>query len=114
MHPTFNKIFFIKLVHSIIFFFMSACLVYILYAGITRTYNWALLSALLAIASNGLALLFNRGRCPLTTMAEKAGAEKGSVTDIFLPGFMARNVFMISSVLFTSELVLLGTGYFMK
>ena len=28
-------------------------------------------------------LLINKGRCPFTTMAEKQGAEKGSVIDIF-------------------------------
>ena len=93
---------------------MSACLAYILYCGITKTYNWALLLAISAILIEGLALLLNQGRCPLTTFAEEHGAEKGSVTDIFLPAWIARNVFRISTVLFTAELVLLGIGYFLK
>ena len=93
---------------------MSACLIYILYCGITRTYNWALLLAIGAILIEGLALLLNHGRCPFTTLAEKHGAEKGSVTDIFLPQWMARNVFRFSTVLFSAELVLLGLGYFLK
>ena len=93
---------------------MSACLVYILYCGITKTYNWALPLAISAVLINGLALLLNHGRCPLTTLAEKQGAEKGSVTDIFLPVWIARNVFRVSTVLFTAELVLLGIGFFMK
>ena len=93
---------------------MSACLIYILYCGVTRTYNWTLILAISAILINALALYLNRGRCPLTTLAEKLGAEKGSVTDIFLPQWMARNVFRISTVLFAAELVLLGLGYFMK
>ena len=87
-------------------------LLYILYCAITRTYNWILLLALIAIMINGLALLLNHMRCPLTTLAEKLGAEKGSVTDIFLPQWMARNVFRVSTVLFTAELVLLALGYF--
>ena len=93
---------------------MSACLLYILYCGITRTYNRALLLAISAIFIEGFALLLNHGRCPLTTLAEKSGAEKGSVTDIFLPPWIARNVFRFSAVLFTAELVLLGLVYFIK
>jgi len=105
-------LFLIKFVHSAIFFFQVVCLFYLLYCGITRTYNWMLLVALSSIIINGLALLFNRGRCPFTTLAEKLGAEKGSVTDIFLPDWMARNAFAISAVLFSTELILLAFRYF--
>ncbi|MFC2065952.1 hypothetical protein ACFLUO_02665 [Chloroflexota bacterium] len=106
-----NKLFFIKSVHTIIFFLMWLCLIYILYCGITRTYNWVLLLAIGAILIEGLALLVNRGRCPLATLAEKQGAESGSVTDIFLPQWIARNVFKVATGLFIAELVLLGLGY---
>ena len=109
-----NKIFFIKSIHTIIFFFMWVCLLYILYCGITKTFNWALLLAIGAIFIEGFALLLNHGRCPFTTLAEKLGAEKGSVTDIFLPQWMARNVFRFSTILFTMELVLLAFRYFVK
>ena len=109
-----NKLFVIKLIHSIVFFFVAACLIYLLYCGITKTYNWALFLAISAILINGSALLLNQGRCPLTTLAEKHGAEKGSVTDIFLPTWMVRNVFRVSTVLFSAELVLLAFRYFMK
>ena len=91
---------------------MSVCLMYILYSGITRTFNWVLLIAIIAILIEGLALLLNNGRCPLTTLAEKYGAENGSVTDIFLPKVIARNLFRVSLLLFIAELVLLGFRYF--
>lgn len=91
---------------------MSACLLYVLYAAIARAYNWVLLAAICAILFEGLALLLNHGRCPLTTFAEKLGAEKGSVTDIFLPHWIARNVFRVSTILFAVELALLAVGYF--
>ncbi len=48
-----NKLFLIKLVHAIIFILMSSALVYILYSGITRTYNWVLFSAIGAILIEG-------------------------------------------------------------
>ncbi len=114
LYEMLNKLFFIKLIHTIIFFFMVSCLIYVLYCGLTKTYNWALLLAISAILINALSLLLNHGRCPLTTLAEKHGAEKGSVTDIFLPAWIARNVFRVSTVLFSTELVLLAFRYFMK
>ncbi len=91
---------------------MSACLFYILYAGVTKTFNWILLMAVIAIFVEGTALILNKWRCPLASLAEKYGAEKGSVTDIFLPAVVARNVFRVSIVLLTAGLVLLGIGYF--
>jgi len=107
-----SKVFLIKLAHAIIFFLMSLCLVYVLYCALTRTYDWTLLLALSAISLEGLALLLNHGRCPLTSLAEKYGAEKGSVTDILLPRWMARNVFRFSTILVVIELILLAFGYF--
>ncbi|MBI2329616.1 MAG: hypothetical protein HYU85_08325, partial [Chloroflexi bacterium] len=71
----FNRLFFIKLFHSLVFFFMLACLFYILYAGVTATFNQALLVALAAIFIEGSVLIFNRWRCPLATLTEKCGAE---------------------------------------
>jgi hypothetical protein len=65
-----NRLFFIKSIHTIIFLFMSACLIYILYCGITETYNLLLLLAISAIVIEGIALLINRGRCPLTTLID--------------------------------------------
>ncbi len=107
-----DKVFFIKLVHSLIFFFMVGCLIYILYSGITKTFNWVLLFALIALLIDGITLILNKWRCPLTTLAEKYGAEKGTVTDMFLPAIISRNVFKIAIVLFPAELVFLGIRYF--
>jgi hypothetical protein len=42
-----------------------------------------------ASASSSLA---NGFRCPLTRLAEAAGAASGSVTDIYLPTWFARNL----------------------
>jgi len=110
--PNKKKIFVIKSIHSILFFFMVFCLFYILYCAISRTYDWTLLIAAGVIALNGLSLVFNRGRCPLTTLAEKCGAEKGSVTDIFLTAWCARYVFKFFTVLFAIEVIWVSFGYF--
>lgn len=109
-----HRIVFIKIIHSIIFVFMTACLFYLLYCGIVRRYDWTLLAALGAVSVNGLALLLNRCECPLTTLAKRYGDNNGSVTDILLPMFLARNVFKISMVLVPVELAILAVGYFMR
>jgi len=109
-----TRIFAIKLVHSIIFIFMVACLGYILYCAAARRYDWTLLVALAAIFIEGLALLLNRGRCPLTTLAERWGAASGTVTDIFLPEWLTRHTFKISTVIVVIELVWLAWGYFTR
>ncbi len=91
---------------------MLVCLLYILYAGVTGTFNLVLLIAIIAIFIEGIALILNKWRCPMTTLAEKYGAEKGSVVDLFLPAIMARTSFKWFTVLFVAELILLGIRYF--
>jgi hypothetical protein len=107
-----NKIVVVKLVHSVIFFFMVACLCYILYCAITRTYDWTLLVTLGAICLEGLVLLLNRGKCPFTDLAEKYGAADGAVTDLFLPMWCARHTFRVSTTIFIIELIWLAWSYF--
>jgi len=65
-----------------------------------------------AIMIEGLALMLNGGRCPFTIMAEKAGAIKGSVTDLLLPEWLSRHTFKVSTVLFICELIVLGVRFY--
>ncbi len=110
-----RKLFLFRLFHSLVFWFMLACLVYILYCGVTGTFNLFLLVALIAVLTEGVVLILNRWRCPLTALAEKLGAEKGSVTaDMFLPAVVARNTFRVSTILFVAELALLSVRYFIE
>jgi hypothetical protein len=106
-----TRILFLKVIHAVIFWIMVACLLYILYCCVARRYDWTLLIAVGFILVEGLVLLINRFRCPLTTLAERWGADHGAVTDIFLPAWLARNTFKLSTVLFIIELVWLAVGY---
>ena len=107
-----NKLFLIKLVHTIIFILMSLALVYILYSGVTGTYNWILFFAIVAIWIEGAVLIFNHFQCPFTNLARRYGDKKGSVTDMFYPKWFVPHVFRVSTVLFVIGLVLLGFRYF--
>lgn len=109
-----NKLFIIKLTHIVIFLFMSACVVYILYAGITRTYDWYLLAAISLVLIEGMVLIINRWQCPLTELARKYGDTRGSVTDMFYPKWFVPHVFRFSTALFVIGLLVLGINYLLK
>jgi len=90
---------------------MTGCLIYILYAGIRATFHWFLVVAILSILIEGVALMLNKWRCPLTTHAEKWGAEKSSVADIFMPRIIASNLFRLGPYIFGTELILVVVRY---
>jgi hypothetical protein len=109
-----NKVLLIQVLHSLVFFYMAACLIYILYAGITMTFNWILLVAVASMVTEGVVVMFNQWRCPLTLLAEKYGAKKGTITDIFFPDFIARHVFRVSFPVLIVGLIYLVFRYFAR
>lgn len=110
-----NKtVFTIKAIHLTLFILMTLSLFYALYCAIAGVYNWLLLAAMIMILIDGLSIALNRGRCPLTTLAERYGAANGAVTHLILPKWAARYVFKFFTVLFIIELIWLGIGYFTR
>lgn len=97
----------IKLVHTVIFWILSACVVYTLYSGLAdRITPWTWLAiAFLAIES--IVLVSSGWVCPLTILAERLGATQGSVADLFLPKWMADRIFPICGTTFGVALVLI-------
>jgi hypothetical protein len=100
-------LFFIKLIHTVIFFVMTASILYLLYSGVmNRGTRWTVLAVIL-IFVEGIALLLNDWKCPLTTWAENLGAVNGSVSDIFLPHWLADHLFSICTPLFAVGFIML-------
>jgi hypothetical protein len=95
-------------VHSLIFFVLQTMICYLLYTGLTgRTGRKA--AVVTAVVGVECAIYAgNRFRCPLTGLAEDLGAESGSVTDIFLPKWLAANVANIYGPAFVLALLLHG------
>jgi hypothetical protein len=88
-------IFQIKLAHTIIFWLLSACVVYALYSGIVgdiTLWTWIAVGLLFA---EGVVLIISGWTCPLTLLAERQGATRGSVADIFLPKWFADRIFSV-------------------
>jgi len=99
-------IFQIKLVHTLVFWLLSACVLYVLYSGVAgRVGLWTWVAAALLLVES-LVLAAFRGVCPLTILAERQGAERGSVTDIFLPKRLADQIFPVCGTLYVIGLLL--------
>ena len=72
----------IKAVHTLAWLSIESCVVYVLHAvWVGRTDRRV-----------GLAAAVVAGECPLTELATRYGARRGSVTDIYLPSWFAHNI----------------------
>jgi len=106
-----QKLFLIKAIHTALFIFFSACLAYVYYSGITRTYDWILFLAIGSILIEGLVLILNKWQCPLTNLAREYGDEHGRVTDMFFPAWFVPHVFRSCSVLLIIGVAVLVVNY---
>ena len=82
----------VKGVHTLAWFSIEACMIYVLAAGVARRSDRRAALAAAVVAGECAVFAVNGFRCPLTDMAERMGAERGSVTDIYLPAWFARNL----------------------
>jgi hypothetical protein len=82
----------IKATHTLAWFSIEYCVVYVLYAGLANRTDRRAAIAGAVVAGESLVFAANGFRCPLTNVAEALGAERGSITDIYLPAWFARNL----------------------
>lgn len=82
----------IRGVHSAIFLVELGSILWLLVTGFAgrRDRTVALAAGLVAVES--AVFVLNEGVCPLTPLAERHGAARGSVSDIFLPDAVARTI----------------------
>ena len=82
----------VKGIHTIIWAFVEAAMLYLLASGAAGRSDRRAAAAAAIVGAECLVFLANGARCPLTGLAESLGAEDGSVTDIYLPGWLARSL----------------------
>ena len=82
----------IKAIHTLAWFSIEGCMIYVLYTGFAGRSDRRAGIAARVVAAETLIFAGNGFRCPLTQVAERLGAERGSVTDIYLPRWFARNL----------------------
>src|SRR4051812_14005377 len=98
----------IKSVHTLIFAGMGACVLRVFYSGITGRVSRLTWVSLTAVIGEGLVFIGNGWRCPLTNMAEARGSSNATVGDIFLPGWFARRIPVVSSTMVVVGLAGMG------
>ena len=82
----------VKAIHTVLFASIAGAIAWFVLDGVRqRPSRSGALALALAIGESGL-YLSNNQVCPLTPLAEEVGAERGSVVDIFLPGWAARRI----------------------
>ena len=86
-----RKLFYIKLLHTIIWVFFVIVIFYLLYAGIFDKITIYTLIAILLVAIEGLVLLLFGWRCPLTVLGNKFSDDHEVGFDIFLPKWLAKH-----------------------
>jgi hypothetical protein len=82
----------IRGVHTAAWFSIESCVGYLLWSGATGRSDRRAGAAAAVVAGECLIFAADGFRCPLTGLAERAGATSGSVTDIYLPTWFARNL----------------------
>jgi hypothetical protein len=89
----------IKAVHSAIFLVMLTCIGWLVASGAIGRRDRTVTLAAGLVAIEAAVFVANDGTCPLTPLAERYGAKRGSVSDIFLPDALARTLPVWSSAL---------------
>lgn len=82
----------IKTVHTLAWASIESCVLYVLYAGFAGRTDKRVGIAGAVVVGESLVFAANGFRCPLTELAERYGADRGSVTDIYLPKRFAQNI----------------------
>ncbi len=103
-------LFAVKFAHTLVFLFMSACILYMLYCGLTGQLTLLLWLAIIATLLETAVYALNGFRCPLTALATRYGDTSGDdfIADIFLPKWFVPYIVPLCGVLVTVGLALVG------
>lgn len=82
----------LKAVHTLIWFSVESCMVYLLYSGVAGRSDRRVAVAAAVVAGESLIFLANGASCPLTELAVPLGGSRAPVTDIYLPKWLAHNL----------------------
>jgi hypothetical protein len=97
----------IKIVHTVIFWILSLCVLYSLLSGISgyiTIWTWVAVGLVLV---ESIVLIRSGWICPLTLLAKRLGAGQGSVADLFLPKWFSDRIFPICGTTFGVAIALL-------
>jgi hypothetical protein len=100
-------VFGIKVVHTVIFWILSLCVAYALFSALTKhitRWTWVAVGLVLI---ESVVLMLSGWTCPLTLLAERHGAIRGSIADLFLPKPLSDRIFPVCGTAYAVALVIL-------
>ncbi len=105
-----SALFWIKLLHTLVFVVESAAILYILYSGLFNVRGTGLVIAVILVLAEIIVYVGNGTRCPLTKVARQLGDATGNdfIADIFLPERFARLIPMVCGGLAVIGLLIVG------
>jgi hypothetical protein len=107
MNPE-NKLLVIKLIHTLIWAFFVAVILYVLYSGIADKVTVCTWIGIALVIGEGLILLIFKMFCPLTLVARKYSDSDRDNFDIFLPNWLAKhNKLIFTSIFIIAVMVVL-------
>jgi hypothetical protein len=89
----------IKAVHSAAFLVVLSAILWLVATGLVGRRDRSVAVAAALVAAEAAVFVTNDGVCPLTPLAERHGANRGGVSDIFLPDRLARTIPLWSTAL---------------
>lgn len=99
-----TKLVFIKVVHTLVWAFMVACIGGIYVFASRGEFVWAL-GCIGIVFAEVVVLVVNRMRCPLTPLAARFTEDRRPNFDIYLPPWLARYNQLIFGSLFVAGIV---------
>lgn len=105
-----SALFWIKLLHTLVFLVESAAILFIVYSGLFNVRGTGLLIAVILVLTEIVVFVANGTRCPLTKLARRLGDTTGNdfIADIFLPERFARLIPLVCGSLAVIGLLLVG------
>ncbi|MFL5678062.1 MAG: hypothetical protein ACJ77Y_12485 [Chloroflexota bacterium] len=101
----------LKAIHTLVFAGELAAILWLVVSGLVGRRDRSVRLATAAVGAEALVFVANGGVCPITPMTERLGTSNGSVSDIFLPGAIARTIPMWSTALIGLAVVLHARSY---
>ena len=96
----------IKFVHTAVFLSVAVLIALFTWDGIRRRPRRRTALAGVVAVAEAAVFVSNNQVCPLTPLAEELGAISGSVTDIYLPGWLSRRIPLISGIALIAGMIL--------
>ena len=103
-----GKLIAIKLIHTVTWLVFVAAILYVCYAGAFNKVNSLVWYCIGLVLIEGIVLLMNKWKCPITSLAHKYTDTHPIGFDIFLPKWLAKyNKFLFSTLFFIGVLLVL-------